>query len=453
MENNTLIHNLTEGPVVRQLVSFAIPFVLSNALQSFYSLVDMVVVGQFVGSAGLSAVSIGSQLVWLLSCLGIGYASGGQIYISQQVGAGDHAGIQRTIGTLFTSTLIFGLLFTVVGIVFHSSRLNLLNTPEAAMQDAIDYMIICSAGMVFVYGYNAVSAILRGMGDSKRPLLFVGIASVVNLVLDLVLVALFDMGAAGAALATIIGQGLSFVVSMIYLYHRRDSFGFDFKLRSFAIDGPAFKALSKLGLPLAVQTTAINVSMLFVNACVNGYGLVYSAVYGIGSKLHSIMLIVTNALSASGSTMMGQNLGAGKPERVKKVFHVVNLICMGFWVVVSVVCMCFPEQIFRLFTADAEVLAMAPRYMVTTVVMFLGFAAMCAGIALVNGIGNGSLSLVIALLDGVVARVALSMFMGIVLNMGAWGYFWGNSLAGFVSVLMGNFYFFSGLWKKRKLMV
>lgn len=453
MENKTLIRDLTQGPVTSQLISFSIPFVLSNALQTIYNLVDMVVVGQFVGSAGLSAVSIGGQLVWLLCCLGIGYASGGQIYISQQVGAGDREGVRRTIGTVFTTTVILGILFSIVGMAFHKQLLGLLNTPEEAMADARRYMVICSAGLVFVYGYNVVSAVLRGMGDSKRPLLFIGIASIVNLLMDLVFVAGLGLGAAGAALATIIGQGLSFVISVIYLYHRRESFGFDFKPRSFLITPQTFKSLSKLGLPLAVQTSAINISMLFVNAFVNDYGLVYSAVYAIGSKLHSIMLIITNALNASGSTMMAQNLGAGKVDRVKKVYHSVELICMLFWVLVCAVCLLLPEQIFRLFTTDAEVLAMAPRYMVVTAVMFLGFAMMTAGLALVNGIGNGSLSLIIALLDGVVARIALSLFLGLVCDMGAWGFFWGNSLAGFVSVIMGSVYFYSGLWKKRKLMV
>jgi putative MATE family efflux protein len=453
MKNNTLINNLTEGSVTKQLIAFSIPFVLSNALQSIYNIVDMVVVGQFVGSTGLSAVSIGGQLVWLLACLGIGYGSGGQIYISQQVGAGDHEGVRRTIGTVFTSTMLFAVLFTIIGVALHTTLLDLLNTPSEAMADAVDYLIICSGGMIFVYGYNVVSAILRGMGDSKRPLLFIGIASVTNLILDLVFVAGLGMGAAGAAWATILGQALSFIVSLIYLYHHREQFGFDFKPRSFAIDPNTFKSLSKLGLPLAVQTSAINISMLFVSAYINAYGLVYSAVYGIGSKLHSIMLIVTNALNASGATMMGQNLGAGKPERVKKIFHMVNLICIVFCAIVSVILLIFPEQVFRLFTSDAEVLSMAPRYMVVTVVMFLGFATMSAGLALVNGVGNGMLSLVIALLDGVVARIALSLLLGITFNMGAWGFFWGNSLAGFVSVILGNFYYFSGLWKKRKLMV
>jgi putative MATE family efflux protein len=226
---DTMIKDLTQGSVGKELLRFAFPFMLSNALQTVYSLVDMVVVGQFEGSAGLSAVSIGGQITWLLSCLAIGYASGGQIFISQLVGAGDHAGVRRTIGTLFSAVTIFSLIFTVLGIGLHTPLLSVLNTPDEAFSQAADYVVICSAGMFFVYGYNTVSAILRGMGDSTRPFVFIAISAILNVILDLILVGPAGMGAAGAALATTVSQAASYIISIIYLYIHRDSFGFDFK--------------------------------------------------------------------------------------------------------------------------------------------------------------------------------------------------------------------------------
>jgi putative MATE family efflux protein len=413
----------------------------------------MVVVGQFEGSAGLSAVSIGGQITWLLSCLAIGYASGGQIFISQLVGAGDHAGVRRTIGTLFSAVTIFSLIFTVLGIGLHTPLLSVLNTPDEAFSQAADYVVICSAGMFFVYGYNTVSAILRGMGDSTRPFVFIAISAILNVILDLILVGPAGMGAAGAALATTVSQAASYIISIIYLYVHRDSFGFDFKAKSFAMDKRTFVSLSKLGLPLTVQTTAINVSMLYVSAGVNSYGLVYSSVFGIGSKLNSLMFIITNSISTASASMFGQNLGAGKYDRIKKIFWFSNLYCMIFFLVVAVACLLFPEQIFRLFTQDADVIAQAGHYILTLVVMFLGFATMTAGIALINGIGNGSLSLITALLDGVIVRIGLCVLLAGPAGMGVWGYFWGNALAGFVSTIIGDFYYLTGLWKKRKLMV
>lgn len=449
----TMIKDLTTGSVGKELLRFSFPFMLSNALQTVYNLVDMVVVGQFVGASGLSAVSIGGQIVWLLCCLAIGYASGGQIFISQLVGAGDHAGIRRTIGTLFTVIAAFSVLFTILGIIFHAPLLALLNTPTESMEQAKDYVVICSIGMFFVYGYNTVSAVLRGMGDSTRPFLFIAIAAILNVILDIIFVGPFGMESAGAALATIISQAVSFIVSIIYLYIRRESFGFDFKLKSFAVDGRTFKSLSFLGLPLTVQTTAINISMLFVSAGINTYGLVYASVYGIGGKLQSIMFIITNSISTASASMFGQNLGAAKFDRVKKIFWFGNLYCIIFFVVVAIVCLVIPGPIFRLFTQDAEVIAQADQFMVTLVVMFSGFATMTAGIALINGIGNGSLSLITALLDGVIVRIGLCVLMAGPMGMGVWGYFWGNALAGYISTIIGDFYYLTGAWKRRKLMI
>ena len=449
----TMIKDLTTGSVGKELLRFSFPFMLSNALQTVYNLVDMVVVGQFVGASGLSAVSIGGQIVWLLCCLAIGYASGGQIFISQLVGAGDHAGIRRTIGTLFTVIAAFSVLFTILGVIFHEPLLALLNTPAESMEQAKDYVVICSIGMFFVYGYNTVSAVLRGMGDSTRPFLFIAIAAILNVILDVIFVGPFGMESAGAALATVISQAVSFMISIIYLYIRRESFGFDFKLKSFAVDGRTFKSLSFLGLPLTVQTTAINISMLFVSAGINTYGLVYASVYGIGGKLQSIMFIITNSISTASASMFGQNLGAAKFDRVKKIFWFGNLYCIIFFVVVAIVCLAFPGPIFQLFTQDAEVIAQADQFMVTLVVMFSGFATMTVGIALINGIGNGSLSLITALLDGVIVRIGLCVLMAGPMGMGVWGYFWGNALAGYISTIIGDFYYLTGAWKRRKLMI
>lgn len=451
--SKTMIKDLTQGSVGKELLKFSFPFMLSNAFQTVYNLVDMIIVGQYVGSTGLTAVSIGGQITWLLCCLAIGYSSGAQIFISQLVGAKDTEGVRRTIGTTFTTISIFAVLFTILGIAFHKPLLNLLNTPPEAMKQACDYVVICAAGMFFVYGYNTVAAILRGMGDSTRPFIFIAIAAVLNVLLDIIFVGPMNMGAGGAALATSISQGISFIISVIYLYLHKEAFGFDFKLRSFVIDKKVFVDLSKLGLPLTVQSTAINISMLYVSAGINNYGLVYSSVYGIGSKLQSLMFIITNSISTASSTMFGQNLGAKKNDRVRKIFWFGILYCMVFFAGVAALCLGLPEGIFRLFTQDEAVLAQAATFMVTLVVMFSGFASMTPGIALVNGIGNGSLSLIIALLDGVLVRIGLCILLAGPLDMGVWGYFWGNSLAGYVSTIMGSYYYFSGAWKRRKLMV
>ena len=198
MKKKKIIQDFTKGPLLKPMVLFAIPFMLSNALQVLYSLADMAVVGCFVGSYGLSAVSIASQAFMFIVMLCLGFSTGGQVYISQLIGSGRYDRLNNAIGTLFTLILGGGAVMTVLGLLFSRSFLLLLKTPPEAFSDAMDYMLISCGGVIFAYGYNMVSAVLRGLGDSRHPFLFIVIASVLNVILDLLFVAVFKMGVAGS---------------------------------------------------------------------------------------------------------------------------------------------------------------------------------------------------------------------------------------------------------------
>ena len=450
MKREDIAKDMTQGPVLRQLAAFAIPVALANALQAVYSMVDMVVVGQFVGSGGLSAVGIGGQLQFVMLSFGVGFGFGAQVLLSQQVGAQDKD-LQPTIGTLFTLELLGAILFGILGIVFCPAMLALLNTPREALADAKAYTVICCCGMVFIYGYNAVCGILRGMGESKLPTIFIAIASVVNLVLDLVFVAVLKLSAAGAALATVIAQGVSFLVAIVYLYRNRARFGFDFKLRSFKPSGEHLKPILKVGIPYIVQMLMITCSMMFVNAQVNTYGVTASAVDSIGMKLNSVVNIVIGAVAMAGATMMGQCFGARKLDRVKQVYRACTAVCMISFVLVAAAYLLLPRQIFRLFSADGAVIDMAPMYLKIGVVWVLSMATMTAPYTVIDGVGHAMLGLVISIADGVVARIGLSILLGHF--MGLPGFWLGNALAGFVTTLMAGVYYYSGRWRTRKLLL
>jgi putative MATE family efflux protein len=449
----TLINDLTEGPVGKKLFYFAVPFMLSNLLQTVYNLVDMSVVGHYMGSAGLSAVSVGGRLVELLTFLCTGFVTGGQILLSQQVGAKQKDGIQKTIGTLFTFTMLMAVVLGALSILFHRTLLDLLNTPESAYDQAAQYMVICNCGCLFIFGYNALCAILRGLGDSKRPLMFVAIASVVNLVLDLVFVVGFQLGAAGAAIATVISQAISFVSALVYLIIRRDAFGFTFSRKSLTLHGKTLKTLVKLGLPLAFQMAAISISMLFVNAYINAYGEAASAVYGAGTKLQGIPSIITNGMSTANASMVGQNMAAGKPERVKKAVHTCFALNATVYGLFIALCLLAPKLVFSLFTTEPDVMALAPTYLRISCIGFAASTFNASFNSVINGIGFTSLSMVIGLLDSVVARISFSLLFGITLGMGLNGFFLGHSLAIWVTALMSFCYYLSGRWQKRKLAV
>ena len=345
MNEKSMIRDLTQGSVTRLLLIFSFPLLLSNLLQTVYNMVDMVVIGQFVGKAGLSAVSIGGDVMHLTLFLAMGFANAGQVLLSQYIGAGNHKRVRGTIGTMFTLILGAALVLTVFGVFFLNTFLHLMNTPQECYKETWDYAITCILGMVFMYGYNLVSAILRGMGDSKRPFLFIAVATIVNLILDLVFVALFKLGPFGAALATVIGQAVSFIWAIIYLYRRRESFGFDFRPESFRIDREVLPRLIKLGLPMCLQSAAISISMLFVNSYINSYGVVAVAVTGVGNRLGAITAVVTNALSTAGSSMVGQNIGAEKYDRVPRIIGVSFAIDMAFALLLILMLLVFGRQI------------------------------------------------------------------------------------------------------------
>lgn len=446
-EGKTLVNDMSQGPVLKSLIRFAIPMMLANLLQAVYSMVDMIVVGQFGGPAGLSAVGIGGQLTNLFLAVGMGFSNGAQVVISQQVGMKSKK-ISRTIGTLLTTELLLAVLVGAVGVVFHGGILELMNTPQAAWDEAVGYLVICSCGMVFIYGYNALCAILRGMGESKLPMLFIAVASLVNVVLDLVFVGALHWGASGAAAATVIAQGVAFFSAAAFLFRHKEAVQFDFRLRSFAVDREQLGALCRLGIPSVVQQFLITISITFVNAQVNAFDVTASAVDSVGGKLNMVANIITGAISTATATMIAQSFGARKMDRVKHAFRACMVICMIWWVDLSACYLLFPRQIFGMFTTDEQVLALAPTYLRYAVIWLLALCSMDAPFALVQGVGYASFNLIVGLLDGVAARIGLSMLLGHF--MGLTGFWLGSGLAGFVTTIAMGIYYLTGRWETRE---
>lgn len=450
---NSMINDLTEGNLTRQLIAFSIPFMISNLLQALYAIIDMIVIGRFVGSAGLSSVAVGSQIVNFFTWLGMGFSTAGQVMIGQYVGTKDKLGIERTIGTLFSLLLSAAVVLGAVGFSLTHLLLDLMNTPAEAYAGAVKYMRICCVGMPFIFGYNAVSAVLRGMGESNKPLLFVAIAAATNLALDVLLVAGFGMGADGAALATVFGQAVSFVISIVYLYRRREQFGFDFRRASFRIHGKTAVNLTRLGAPMALQSAAISLSCMFTNSFVNAYGVAASAVTGVGSKIWELIGVVTRAISNAGSTVVAQNMGARKIDRVRQFLRIALMLCIVTTIICATILILFPKQVFGIFDTDPATLALAPQYVSVMVWGLAASALMSPYCSIINGVGFASLSFVIGILDGVVGRIGLSLLLGSVLEMGLVGYWLGSNLAGFFTVFGTAAYYYSGKWKTRTLLI
>lgn len=443
-----MVKDLTEGNVAKLLLAFAAPLFVSNALQAIYNIVDMVVVGQVIGGSGMSAVATGGNILHLLNFLALGFSSAGQIIIAKDVGAGDFKGVRKTIGTLFTMMIVMSLAMSVVCYFYRTQILNLVNTPAEAFEYTMDYTVICIIGLVFIYGYNVVSAIMRGMGDSKRPFMFIAIASVLNTVLDILFVAILKMEVKGAALATVIGQSFSFLFALYYLYKHKEEFGFDFKPKSFIPDRVTLSKLTALGIPMAIQSAAVSISMTVVAAWVNSFGVIYSAIAGIISKLNTMMGIMSNALSTAAASMVGQNLGAKKYERIPKILGVTVICSLMLAIVCSIAVLCWPEAIFRMFTSDKEVLAEASIILLPCVLNFGGAVSRSFGFGMINGSGNSRLNLLVAILDGIVVRIGAAYLLGFTLGLHALGFWLGDAIAGYMPFVIGGIFFLSGRWKK-----
>ena len=312
----------------------------------------------------------------------------------------------------------------------------------------MDYMVTCVCGLVFIYGYNIVSAILRGMGDSRRPFVFIAVAAVLNTGLDILFVKYLSMQVFGAALATVIGQGVSFVSAVIYLYRRRESFGFDFRRESFRIDRGAFRRLLALGIPMAIQSAAISFSKIVLMAWVNLFDVTYSALAGVFNKTNTMCGVISQAFTTAGSTMAGQNLAAGEHKRVNQVLAVILTLGLALAALATLGMALFPAAVYELFTPDPDVLGAASVLTLPIILNFYGSATRSASFSLINGSGRPKLNLAIAIIDGVISRIGLAALLGFALGLDCFGFWMGDSLAGFMPLVIGGSFYLSGKWKE-----
>lgn len=441
--------DFTTGNIPQQLLTFTTPLYASNILQILYIVADMIIVGHVLGKVGLSAVSIGGDVANFLMFFAMGFSNAGQVIIAQLLGAGKRREVGRFIGNMMTFLFIVAIILTFICLNMCEEILELMNTPKEALEEAFAFTTVMIGGLVFTYGYNAVSAILRGLGDSRHPFIFISIAAVLNVLLDIILVIFLGVGAKGAAIATVVGQGVSFIACVIFLYKNRDKLGFSINISDFVnFDGSLLFRFTALGLPMAIKNASIYISKIFVNAWINSYGVEVSAFAGIANKINSISFYLSQALNTAGASMIGQNIGAKKFDRVKKIMQTILVMALIISSLMAAAVVIFPETIFGLFTHDPQILEIGYGYIPIAVVYFLGSACRAPMASLINGCGNYLANFSSALFDGLVARIGLAVLLGLGLGMNEWGFWLGDALAGFTSVIIGGILYRSGRWKK-----
>lgn len=442
-------NDLTEGSVTKKLVAFSIPFFLSNFIQALYSVIDILMVGWFSNTSGISGVTIGSQVTWLINCLISGITMGGTVLIAQYMGAKKEKDLKETISTMLTIFALAAIIITFIAFIFSVPVLRLINTPPEAFNQAKAFVHISISGTVFIFGYNMLSAILRGMGDSKNPLKFVTIACINNIVLDFIFLGIFKLGAGGAALATVISQALSMLLAIIYL--RKNNFIFDFRLKSFKINKNKAKLLLKIGLPTSFQDTAVNLSFIFITAIVNGFGVSASAAVGIAGKFDSFAMLPASAMAMAIASMTAQNIGAKLYDRAKKILKTGIIIALSIALLFFIWIQVFPESVVRLFTNDISVIQAGKAYMLAFSYDFLMVSFVFCMDGFFNGCGHSNFSLFNGLISTLLLRVPLAYLLGKILLPGLFGVGLAAPLASFCSLILGIIYIKSGRWKKTRV--
>lgn len=441
--------SLTEGKIVPSLLEFAVPFLLANLLQALYGATDLFVIGRFSNAAEVSAVAVGSQVMQTITGIVLGLATGGTILIGQYWGAKKNRDVARTIGTIIWAFSIIAVVLTIVMALSTGMITTLMRTPKEAAPYARQYIFICSCGIIFIVGYNVVSGILRGLGDSKTPLLFVAVACAVNMVLDVVLVHTFHMGAAGAALATIFSQAISLLLAILFLKKR--GFAFEFSHSDVRLDRPRAKKILRLGLPIALQDGLINISFLLITVITNAMGLIASASVGVVEKIIIFAMLPLSAFSSAVAVMTAQNVGAGKRSRAEKSMYAGIGCSLVFGVAFYVYAQVNAASLTSLFSTDAAVIRTAALYLRSYSLDCILVCFVFCPDAFFSGCGHTLFPLLHSLISTFLVRVPMSLFLSRIPGMTLYGIGFTAPSTTLLSIVMCAFYLKSGRWKTSEI--
>lgn len=443
--NTKIQTNLTEGSVPKTLIKYAIPMVATSLLQSLYSIIDMIVVGQFVGSSALSAINNGTLIMGLLTQIAIGLTIGGNILIGQYFGAKNMEESKASAGTLFA---FFSLAsFITMFVFFFAARYLLILLDAPSLAEATTYLKICTFGIFFIFGYNALSAILRAVGNSKKPLHFIFASTSVNITLDFVFVAWLGLGVAGAALATVIAQGVSFSLAFLYVYKHREELGFARKY--LRIDFSKVRMILKFGFPIALQGMVASVSWLVVAFLINQYGVDVSAANGVSNKIKEFCQLFIAATTSAAATMAAQNIGAGKYERAKEIMFTCLKITLTVAVTMIVIVQCTAPFLISLFTSDPVVSSHAIlnlRIEIMAQVFYAGFQTFNI---LATGSGHTFFVMANSFLNCIVVRLVLAIILEA--TIGNIGIYIACMIAPSSSVPVGYWYYRSNKWRTKAI--
>ncbi|MFI3227755.1 MAG: MATE family efflux transporter [Clostridia bacterium] len=434
-------NDLTTGNVRKTLIKYAIPMVLTSIMQSMYSIIDMIIVGRFIGGTAVSGINNGSLTMNLLVQIAIGFTVGGNILIGQYFGSKDTEQAKKATGTLFAFSITAGLVATFVFYMLSENLMILLGAP--ALEEATTYLRTCSLGITFIFAYNALNASLRAVGNSKKPFHFIACATVLNIILDILFVAIFKMGVFGAAFATLLSQCFSFLLALRYVYKNREDMGLVKKY--IKIDTQKIKLILKYGFPIALQMTIASISWLGVAYLFNKYGADVSAGNGISNKIKDFCQLFLSAMSSAGATMIAQNLGAKEYKRAEQVMKECMKITLTIATITIVIAQLFAPQLVSIFITEPEVATHAITNLRIEIIAQLFYAGFYSYNILATGSGHTMFVMANSFLNCIVVRLVLAIFLES--QIGLNGIYFACMIAPLSSVPVGYFFYRTKKWQ------
>ncbi|MCY6370126.1 MATE family efflux transporter [Clostridium ganghwense] len=440
------MRDLTKGNEAKLIFYFTLPMLIGNVFQQLYNTIDSIIVGRVVGESGLAAVGTSFPIIFLLVSLIIGVTMGSTILIAQYYGAKDMKKVKRTIDTAYIFMFAASLIMSVLGIIFSESILHLMNTPPEILSQAKSYLNIMFIGLIAMFGYNSISAILRGLGDSKTPLYFLILSSGINIGLDLLFIKVFGWGVSGAAWATVIAQLCSFIFGVYYL--NKNHKVFKLKIKEMIFDKEIFKLSLKIGLPTGVQQMLMAIGLGALQAFVNGFGKNTMAAFTAASRIDSFATMPIMNFGAAISTFVGQNLGANKMDRVKKGFKATVFMSGAFSLFITLIMFLFGEKLVRLFNTNPDVIAIGLDYLKIVSAFYVTVAITFVINGVLRGAGDTMIPMVISILSLWLMRIPVAKVLSTTWNSpnGIW---WATPVAWIVGLVLTIGYYMTGKWKNK----
>ena len=438
--------DLTEGKVWKVIVRFALPLLVGNLLQQFYNITDSIIVGQFLGKEALAAVSASFFIYYFIISLVIGVGSGTTVVISQLFGAKQYQKVQLAFSSFFIFMLVGGIILSIAGIIFAEPVFRLTNTPEEVIPQAVAYFRIYIGGTFLFVTFNSIISILRGVGESVRPMLFILITTVLNIAFDLLFILVFKWGIQGAAHATVVSQGVSMGIALAYVNNTHPLLSI--KKQDMLFDWKLFKESLKIGLPTSVQQCAIALGLIALLGIVNSFGTNTLTAYGAAGKIDTIITQAILTLSGALAAFCGQNIGAGRLDRVKKgvQFTMYTNIALGLLTFAAVYL--FGNEMMRIFTKDIDVVAIGKEYLLIIGGFFIVHGALNVYNGALRGAGDTLFPMITSLVCLWLIRIPLAYYLSSWLGRN--GIWWAIGISITIGLIVTFVYYKMGFWKRRR---